>query len=65
MRKAMRKLISDLRGHLPKEMRHLKFINVFVHDNSVTLTSRDAEINLFRDENIDSAVMAYLWKVAR
>jgi len=45
-------------------MRHLKFKDVVIGDDSVALISRDAEIDVLRDEGIDAAVMAYLWKVA-
>ena len=60
----MKTLISAVRRSLPGEMRHVKFKDVVITDDSVTLISRDTEINLLRDESINAAVMKYLWKVA-
>ena len=64
MQTAMKSLISTVRGNLPREMRHLKFRSVAIHDDSITLISRNAELDLLRDKTIDTAVLRYLWKAA-
>jgi hypothetical protein len=60
----MKALIAAVHRTLPGEMHHLRFKNVVIEDDSVTLFSRDTEINVSRDDGIDKAVMKYLWKMA-